>query len=59
MQFFLGAIVVCSLIAISIGLYETVLRHRVRSHERITRELSQPGRDAQAGEPVRGVNRRV
>jgi hypothetical protein len=59
MQFFLGAIVVCSLIAISIGLYETILWHRVRSHERIARELSQPGRDAQAGEPVRGVNRRV
>ena len=59
MEFLLGTIVICSLIAIAIGLYEVVLWIRVRSHERIARELSKRGRDAEAGEPVRAVDRRV
>ena len=59
MQFLLGIIVVCSLLAISIGLYEAVLWIRIRSHERIAREPPERSRDAEAGEPVRAVNRRV
>jgi hypothetical protein len=57
-QFFLDTIVVCSLIAIAIGVWECVLWLRIRSRERVEQALERAELEPEeAREPVRPAGR--